>query len=274
MNVNSGVQFPVQAIVFDWAGTLADFGSLAPVASFHSVFEDEGIDITFDEARCPMGLAKREHIACLTHEPRIRDAWIEAKGTPPTEADNDRMYASFIPRQIDAIRKHAEPIPEVLELFRALRDRGTRIGLCTGYNRPMLQELLASTRDHGLVVDYAVCSDDVRSGRPAPDMALSALERLGKTDTARRAKVDDTTPGILEGLAAGMWTVGLMISGNEVGLSHQDWSALPTSEQERMKDAAAEVHRRVGTHFVIDSAADLLPVLDTVTTRLGEGQQL
>ena len=34
-------------------------------------------------------------------------------------------------------------------------------------------------------------------------------------------KVDDTLPGIEEGINAGMWTVGLAKSGNEIGLTRE-----------------------------------------------------
>ena len=41
---------------------------------------------------------------------------------------------------------------------------------------------------------------------------------LGVSPVDPCVKVDDTTPGIEEGLNAGMWTVGLAMSGNEIGL--------------------------------------------------------
>ena len=37
---------PVQAVIFDWAGTTVDFGSLAPVTAFVRLFAAKGIEIT------------------------------------------------------------------------------------------------------------------------------------------------------------------------------------------------------------------------------------
>ena len=67
------------------------------------------------------------------------------------------------------------------------------------------------------------------------------MEELNSTRRIRyqnRCKVDDTVVGIDEGLNAGCWTVGLAISGNEVGLSYEEWSSLSADEQIILKDKA------------------------------------
>ena len=45
--------------MFDWAGTVCDAGVFAPVLTFQKLFEDEGVPITSDEVRAPMGVHKR-----------------------------------------------------------------------------------------------------------------------------------------------------------------------------------------------------------------------
>lgn len=52
---------PLKAVVFDWAGTIVDCGVLAPVLAFQKVFEDEGVPVTDEETRGPMGTHKRVH---------------------------------------------------------------------------------------------------------------------------------------------------------------------------------------------------------------------
>ena len=56
----------------------------------------------------------------------------------------------------------------------------------------------------------------------------------------------EPVPGIAEGLNAGMWTVGVTVSGNEVGLSPEEWHALPDSEQARRRAAARRVRTPSG----------------------------
>jgi hypothetical protein len=54
---------PVSAVIFDWAGTIVDYGSLAPVVAFRALFAGAGVPIDEATARGPMGRNKRDHIA-------------------------------------------------------------------------------------------------------------------------------------------------------------------------------------------------------------------
>ena len=66
---------PVKAVIFDWAGTLIDFGSFAPMGVFVETFAEFGVDVSIEEARAPMGLPKRAHIAKMLENERIGQAW-------------------------------------------------------------------------------------------------------------------------------------------------------------------------------------------------------
>ena len=48
-----------QACIFDWAGTVCDAGVFAPVLTFQKLFKEEGVPITTEEVRAPMGVHKR-----------------------------------------------------------------------------------------------------------------------------------------------------------------------------------------------------------------------
>ena len=49
----------LQGLVFDWAGTLADHGSRAPVATLEAIFAATRVPVTVAEARLAMGIAKK-----------------------------------------------------------------------------------------------------------------------------------------------------------------------------------------------------------------------
>ncbi|HMR63037.1 MAG TPA: phosphonoacetaldehyde hydrolase, partial [Anaerolineae bacterium] len=221
---------PLQAVIFDWAGTTVDYGSRAPAMVFVEVFRRQGVEISFEEARGPMGMAKRDHIKQLTELAPIALRWQAVNGRLPTEADIEAMYEAFIPLQVEALADYAELIPGTLAGVADCRRRGMAIGANTGYNREMVEVLAAEARKQGYAPDSIVCADDVPSGRPAPWMALRNAQELGVYPLEAIVKVDDTVPGLEAGLNAGMWTIGIAKTGNELGLSRSEVEALEPEE--------------------------------------------
>ena len=73
----------IRAVVFDWAGTTVDHGSLAPVEVFLEVFRRAEVEVSAAEVRGPMGRAKRNHIEALLALPRVAEAWYTRHGQPP-----------------------------------------------------------------------------------------------------------------------------------------------------------------------------------------------
>ena len=70
-------------------------------------------------------------------------------------------------------------------------------------------------------------------------------------------KVDDTAPGIAEGVAAGCVTVGVALSGNAVGKTLEELAALPEVKVEALRQHATQLLRAAGADHVIDTVADL-----------------
>lgn len=264
---------PVQAVILDWAGTTVDFGSLAPVAAFVRLFAEQGVTLSVAEARGPMGLEKREHIRQLCESPAIAARWRERHGVEPGAAEVDRLYEVFVPLQIAVIRDHAQLVPGCRETVAGLRERGIRIGANTGYSREMMEPLLEATAAQGYIPDSAVCATEVPRGRPYPHMSFRNVIELEIDAVQSCVKVDDTVPGIEEGLNAGMWTVGVAVSGNEVGLALADWRALPGVEQQRYRERAYQRLLMGGAHYVVDTIADLPRCLDAIEGRLARGER-
>ncbi|WP_417224572.1 phosphonoacetaldehyde hydrolase [Amphritea sp.] len=264
---------PLQALIMDWAGTTVDFGSLAPIRAFQSLFAAQGVPISEAEARGPMGVEKREHIRQLCAYPRIHAAWIEQTGAAPVDADIDRMYNDFIPIQVAAIAETAVLIPGLLTLLEWAEAREIRIGANTGYADVMIQGLLSEAAGQGYRPASTVCATQVPKGRPYPYMAMMNAIELGVENLAACVKIDDTLSGIDEGLNAGMWTVGVAISGNEVGMSLAAWNALDDAEQQTLRYKAYDRFNRAGAHYVVDSVADIIPVLEEIELRLAAGEK-
>jgi phosphonoacetaldehyde hydrolase len=250
-----------------------DFGSCAPAGVFVEVFAAEGVAISLAEARGPMGAEKRQHVRELLTAPAIAARFEARHGRAPSEADVDRLYAAFVPAQLACLARYAELVPGALEAAAALRAEGKRLAANTGYSRDMLELCLAEARRQGLELDDAVAASDVPRARPRPAMCLVNAARLAVSDVAACLKVDDTVPGIEEGLAAGMWTVAVAVSGNEVGLPLAEWRALPAAEQARLRARAVERLARAGAHLVVDSVAELPAAVAAIEARLERGER-
>src|SRR6266511_4389690 len=105
----------IQAVLLDWAGTTMDYGCMAPAVVFVEVFKRQGVPITMDEARAPMGAHKRVHIKKITELEPVARRWQDKHGRKPTEADVDAMFAEFVPLQLACLSDYSELIPGTLE---------------------------------------------------------------------------------------------------------------------------------------------------------------
>lgn len=267
-------QGPVQAVIFDWAGTVVDFGSFAPTQVLIEAFAGFGIDVSLAEARVPMGRAKWDHIKALGQLPLVVGRWQAKFGRSMTDADVDALYAAFMPLQIAKVGDYSDLIPGALEVIAALREKGIKIGSCTGYPRQVMDALLPVAAARGYAPDSTIAADDLPAGaRPGPWMALQNVINLAVSDVAACVKVDDTAVGIDEGLNAGMWTVGLSVTGNEVGLTRAEWADLSPAEQAAKRAIAVDKLSRAGAHYVIDSIAGLLPVLADIEARIARAER-
>ncbi|MBE1284042.1 MAG: phosphonoacetaldehyde hydrolase [Rhodobacteraceae bacterium] len=251
-----------KAAVFDWAGTTVDFGSFAPMGVFVKAFEQFGIKATIDEARGPMGSAKWDHIRTMMDMPSIAKQWEEKHGNAPTDADVDKVYEVFVPMNEKVAADYADLIPGTLETMTYLRGKGMKIGSTTGYTRSIMENVLPVAAAQGYEPDNLVCSDDLPEGRPGPLGMYKCMVDLVAYPPAAVIKVDDTAPGIGEGVAAGCVTVGLALSGNAVGKTVQELEAMDPAEIDILRQQATRILKDAGADHVIDTVADLPALIE------------
>src|SRR5712691_1449250 len=263
----------IQAVLLDWAGTTMDYGCMAPAVVFVEVYKRQNVPITMEEARAPMGAHKRVHIQRISELDSVRRRWEAAHGRLPTDDDVSRMFADFVPLQLACLSDYSELIPGTLEAVAAMRARGINFVSTAGSTTEMMKINLEDARRQGYVPDSTVCASDVPAGRPYPYMCLQNVINLQVSPVDACVKVDDTVPGIEEGLNAGMWTIGLALSGNEVGLPLAEVQALAPDERERRRQRAYARMHQCGAHYVVDSIADLMPCLDAIEERLARGDR-
>ena len=264
---------PVKLVILDWAGTTMDYGCCAPAVVFVEVYKRRGVVITMEQARRPMGLHKRDHIKAIGEYDDVAALWTRVHGRPMSEQDVNEMFADFQPLQLACLADYADLIPGTLETVSALRERGILIGSSTGYFTEAMELLKKEAAKRGYVPDASVCATQVRAGRPHPWMVLKNMMDTGVYPPEAVVKVDDTKPGIGEGLNAGTWTIGLAKTGNEVGLNLQEIETLSQEVLAQRLATARDGLAKSGAHYVVDCITDILPVIDDVNARLARGER-
>jgi phosphonoacetaldehyde hydrolase len=246
-----------KAAVFDWAGTTVDFGSFAPMGVFVKAFAEFGIEATIAQARAPMGAPKWDHIRAMMDMPEIAQQWQAKYGTAPSDQDVDKVYEIFVPMNEKVAADYAQLVPGCKEAIDTLREMGLKIGSTTGYTRSIMENVLPVAAAQGYEPDNLICADDLPEGRPGPLGMYKCMVDLVAYPPAAIIKVDDTEPGIKEGVAAGCVTVGVALSGNAVGKTPEELAAMDPSDVDVLRQQATEILKAAGADHVIDTVADL-----------------
>jgi phosphonoacetaldehyde hydrolase len=280
MSSNGNFQFnriyrgKVSTVILDWSGTTADAYVIAPAVVFVEVFKNQGVEITMEEARGPMGLRKDLHIKALTEDPVIRARWKKVKGKSPNQSDVDRMFADFVPAQLACLPRYTKLLPGVAKVIKRLQARGIKIGSSTGFTRAMVDVLEKAAKKQGYVPDASVAGDEVVHGaRPRPFMVYRNLDLLDAWPIDSVVKVDDTTSGVGEGLNAGCWAVGVARYSNYMNINKlEEEGTLSKAEIQFRLEKTRDILRKAGAHYVIDSIADIEPVIEDINARLARGE--
>ena len=120
-----------------------------------------------------------------------------------------------------------EPVPGALDVIRSLRAGGVQVCLTTGF-APSTRDAVLAVLGWGREIDLALAPADVGRGRPAPDLVLGAMTRLGVGDPRAVVVVGDTVSDLEAGTAAGAGAVVGVLSGahDEAALAAAPHSAL------------------------------------------------
>jgi len=239
---------------------------------FVKVFAAFDIDVTAAEARQFMGLEKKEHIRSMCRLHGVAEQWEKKHGQQPDESDVEKLYEKTEPMMVAAIADHAEPIPGLQPFVEAMRARNIKIGSCTGYTAPMMEVLVPQAAKMGYSPDCAVCSSEVPAGRPFPWMCYLNAIALQVYPFESMIKIGDTISDIEEGRNAGMWSVGLTQSGNELGLPEDQVEALPPEELSQRLKVIETRFKDAGAHYVVKGIWDCLKVVDDIGRRLQSGE--
>jgi phosphonatase-like hydrolase len=194
----------VKLVIFDISGTLIEDNGCVYTA-YRKALLTKGVTITQRDVNNVMGMAKPFAIR------QLLEKYLTAKQiTPEMCEDVQHVFTesmiSFY--QNDPAAKEIEGAADVL--FN-LKKHGITIGLDTGFSRPIADVIIERFGwKKNFLIDACVSSDEVKNGRPAPDLAFKVMELTGIKDSKQVVKVGDTPSDLGEGKAAGcLYNVGV-----------------------------------------------------------------
>ncbi len=190
MNARSVV--PVQAVVFDLDGTLADTERLSDLA-WREVLARRGYAATPADFAALVGRPVAANLAHFAERVEIGDP----------EAFRAEVRTAFLALVATDLRLHADAVGAL----RALAAEGVAVAIATSSTRDHAARVLAAG-DLERLVGTVVAAEDVVRHKPEPDPYLEALRRLG-VPPALAAAVEDTPVGAASARAAGAWTVAV-----------------------------------------------------------------
>lgn len=175
----------IKNILFDFDGTLVD-SAPGIVKTMEQTFLRMGIAVPSEaEMRATIGLPLLKALQLLGNL-----------------NDDDARKATDIYRELFPIYEvnYVKVFPSVIETLQALKDRGIRMAIVTSRDR-VSYELIADKRGLSMMFENVVTGADGITPKPAPDMVLALLERMGIT-ADETLVVGDTTFDIRMGNTA------------------------------------------------------------------------
>lgn len=247
-----------KVILFDWAGTIVDFGSKVPEKVFHDTFDKEDIYFTGEQIRSFMGMNKRDHIRELFFLDGTIDRLKQEKKwqTMDDEAIVDAFYDAFNITLLNTLKQTKEMIPGADALLKWLHQNGYKTGSSTGYNREMLSATKENLVGRFELPQVDVAADDVAHGRPEPDMLFAALEKLSaKPDEA--ISVGDTLADCETAKRAGIPFIGVIEGSSLFGVSLEDFDTMSEEAKAAARTRTRAQYFEAGATDVIQRIGDL-----------------
>jgi HAD superfamily hydrolase (TIGR01509 family) len=189
----------LRALIFDVDGTLAETEELHRRA-FNLAFAQAGLDWRWDRAlygRLLDVTGGKERIRHFIDSSGGEE--VSAAGIAAIHASKTAIYGDLVAKGDLSLR------PGVVRLLGEAREAGLKLAIATTTTRANVEALLAAALgpDGASWFDAIAAGDAVPAKKPAPDIYLLALDRLGLA-SAECVAFEDTLNGLRSALAAGI----------------------------------------------------------------------
>ena len=246
----------IEAVIFDWAGTLVDFGCMAPLEALRKSFAERGIEVTDQELRRHMGLPLKEHVREILRIPEVRQ---RRKAACAESAEEEKALTERTEELLlESVRQYSVPKPYVRECLETLRKAGIKIGSTTAYTEDIMDLVTEEAKSRGVWVDEWFCPEcSGEKGRPYPYMIFKNMQFLGISGVDRVIKVGNTPADIQEGKRAGVLTVGILEGSLAMGMTADDFEDLSGEAYEKECARTRQIFCEAGADYVIANLKEL-----------------
>jgi phosphonoacetaldehyde hydrolase len=263
----------IKAVVFDWSGTVVDFGCQAPLAVIMRIFESKGIPLTVDEASGPMGMLKIDHFRELFKLDRVKEQYIKKYGKEADDNSILEFYSLFEPMLFQILPDYSTPIPGVVNVIEELRNKyKLKIGSTTGFTKPMLDYVHPIAKKHGYSPDFMITSSEVLRGRPYPYMLYQNAANLDIPGLELMIKIGDTTVDIEEGQNAGCWSGALIDGSSTLGYSLEDFKKEDVNVLNKRREYVRQVYKSKNADFILNNMSELPEQIEKINEKLAKGE--
>src|SRR3989338_6574091 len=143
------------------------------------------------------------------------------KRYPQIEGPLDKLIERRTKLFLEVFRERAKPLPGVLKFFSYVKEQKWPLGLGTSASRGVMY-FVVETLDLKRFFNTQVCADDVKQGKPAPDIYLEVARRLN-VNPKYCLVFEDSAYGAQAAKAAGMTCVAIPCGPTlKQDLSHAD----------------------------------------------------
>jgi HAD superfamily hydrolase (TIGR01509 family) len=214
----------VSAIIFDCDGVLADTERYGHLPAFNQTFAEVGVPLNWSEEEYGRKLqiagGKERMASELTPE------FVRVHGLPADPEGRTALLAAWHKRKTEIYTEMVAagklpPRPGISRIIGAAQDAGWKLAVASTSAEPSVRAILerAAGAERAARFDVLLAGDCVPHKKPAPDIYLLALERLG-VDRAEVLVVEDSRNGLEAAVAAGLRCV-ITVNGYTV---HEDFS--------------------------------------------------
>jgi HAD superfamily hydrolase (TIGR01509 family) len=182
----------IEAVVFDLDGILVQSEELWDAAR-RELADEHGIEWPNGATDAMMGMSSKEWSKYVHDEVGVPD--------PPEEINRkvlawvEKRYRDdlpWIPGAREAVKRMAEAFP---------------LGLATSSNREII-DIVIEEGGFADLIGTTVSSEEVERGKPAPDVYVEVMKRMG-VGPSNTAAIEDSTNGLLAAHNAGMRVIAI-----------------------------------------------------------------